>query len=183
MCLWRRVIALCNGWNALNGNYWFDRICYGWTVQPCKDAFGIDIEPADGLAPAMTPEFKACQEQVLSNCSKVLMVPELKRCWNLFILQSMKFTVPGDVSAMVRGGIKNPCFTSREFVEVEEGFPGVAHVFDAAAPVKGRSSKTFWQQVQSSGPIQSEIANLRHDVEVLIMASAGLRDMGWDGIQ
>ncbi|GFY92631.1 zincin-like metalloproteases family protein [Actinidia rufa] len=42
-------VALCN---VLSGNYWFDRICYGWTVQPCKDALGIDIEPDTGLAPS-----------------------------------------------------------------------------------------------------------------------------------
>ena len=32
--------------------------------------------------------------------------------------------------------IRNPCFTSRGFVEVEEGFARVAHFFDDDVPVK-----------------------------------------------
>ncbi|VAH94526.1 unnamed protein product [Triticum turgidum subsp. durum] len=84
-----------------------------------------------------------------------------------------KNTVPGDVSAMVPGGIRmgTPALTSRGFVE--EDFAKVADFFDSAvnlalkvkAAAAGTKLKDFVATLQSDSNIQAEIAKLRHDVE------------------
>ncbi|KAH9712603.1 serine hydroxymethyltransferase 1 [Citrus sinensis] len=105
---------------------------------------------------ATTPEYKAYQEQVLSNCSKFaqtllemgyelvsggtenhLVLVNLKnkgidgsrveKVLEAVHIAANKNTVPGDVSAMVPG---TPALTSRGFVE--EDFAKVAYFFDAA---------------------------------------------------
>ncbi|KAL6521571.1 hypothetical protein OROGR_018140 [Orobanche gracilis] len=116
---------------------------------------------AVALKQATTPEYKAYQEQVLSNGAKFAQAL-LERGYELVsggtenhlvlvnlknkgidgsrvekVLESVhiaanKNTVPGDVSAMVPGGIRmgTPALTSRGFVE--EDFAKVAEFFDAA---------------------------------------------------
>lgn len=84
-----------------------------------------------------------------------------------------KNTVPGDVSAMVPGGIRmgTPALTSRGFVE--EDFVKVAELFDAAVKLalkikansKGTKLKDFVATMQSDAETQSEIAKLCHEVE------------------
>ncbi|KAK1362706.1 SHMT domain-containing protein [Heracleum sosnowskyi] len=83
-----------------------------------------------------------------------------------------KNTVPGDVSAMVPGGIRmgTPALTSRGFVE--EDFLKVAEFFDAAvklalkikADTKGTKLKDFVETMKDK-KYQSEITNIRHKVE------------------
>ncbi|KAL3640382.1 hypothetical protein CASFOL_015350 [Castilleja foliolosa] len=157
---------------------------------------------AVALKQATTPEYKAYQEQVLSNSSKFaqtltangyelvsggtenhLVLVNLKpkgidgsrveKVLESVHIAANKNTVPGDVSAMVPGGIRmgTPALTSRGFLE--EDFAKVAEFFDAAvklslkikAETKGTKLKDFVTTMQSSGAIQSEIAKLRHDVE------------------
>ncbi|XP_021888102.1 serine hydroxymethyltransferase, mitochondrial-like [Carica papaya] len=159
-----------------------------------------------GLAVALkqvkTPEYKAYQQQVLSNCSKFaqsllekgyelvsggtdnhLVLVNLKnkgidgsrveKVLESIHIAANKNTVPGDVSAMVPGGIRmgTPALTSRGFVE--EDFERVADFFDAAvklalkikADAKGTKLKDFVATLQSNVQIQSDIAKLRHEVE------------------
>ncbi|GMY12045.1 serine hydroxymethyltransferase, mitochondrial isoform X2 [Fagus crenata] len=116
---------------------------------------------AVALKQATTPEYKAYQEQVLSNCSKFaqslaekgyelvsggtenhLVLVNLKnkgidgsrveKILEAVHVAANKNTVPGDVSAMVPGGIRmgTPALTSRGFIE--EDFAKVAEFFDAA---------------------------------------------------
>ncbi|THG12146.1 hypothetical protein TEA_013912 [Camellia sinensis var. sinensis] len=116
---------------------------------------------AVALKQAVTPEYKAYQEQVLTNCSKFaqtlmekgyelvsggtanhLVLVNLKnkgidgsrveKVLESVHIAANKNTVPGDVSAMVPGGIRmgTPALTSRGFVE--EDFAKVAYFFDAA---------------------------------------------------
>ncbi|XP_031281581.1 serine hydroxymethyltransferase, mitochondrial [Pistacia vera] len=157
---------------------------------------------AVALKQATTPEYKAYQEQVLSNCSKFaqtlvergyelvsggtenhLVLVNLKnkgidgsrveKVLEAVHIAANKNTVPGDVSAMVPGGIRmgTPALTSRGFVE--EDFAKVAEYFDSAVKVavkiksetKGTKLKDFVTTMQSSANCQSEIAKLRHDVE------------------
>ncbi|KAG5535414.1 hypothetical protein RHGRI_023246 [Rhododendron griersonianum] len=156
---------------------------------------------AVALKQATTPEYKAYQEQVLSNCSKFaqtlnehgyelvsggtenhLVLVNLKnkgidgsrveKVLEAVHIAANKNTVPGDVSAMVPGGIRmgTPALTSRGFVE--EDFAKVADFFDTAvklavkikAATKGTKLKDFVATMQSSA-IQSEIGKLRQDVE------------------
>jgi glycine hydroxymethyltransferase len=159
-----------------------------------------------GLAVALkqvkSPEYKAYQEQVLSNSSKFaqsllehgydlvsggtenhLVLVNLRnkgidgsrveKVMELVHIAANKNTVPGDVSAMVPGGIRmgTPALTSRGFVE--EDFAKVAEFFDAAvklalkikAEAKGTKLKDFVATMNSNEEIQSEISKLRHKVE------------------
>ncbi|OWM71354.1 hypothetical protein CDL15_Pgr011483 [Punica granatum] len=160
---------------------------------------------AVALKQATTPEYKAYQEQVLSNCTrfaqartKINHVPAaFKKGYELVsggtenhlvlgidgsrvekVLEAVhiaanKNTVPGDVSAMVPGGIRmgTPALTSRGFLE--EDFAKVADFFDGAvklaskvkADTKGTKLKDFVTTLQSDSNIQSEVAKLRHEVE------------------
>ncbi|URD72946.1 Interconversion of serine and glycine (By similarity) [Musa troglodytarum] len=143
---------------------------------------------------ATTPEYKVYQEQVLSNCANFaqclvekgyelvsggtenhLVLVNLKnKVLELVHIAANKNTVPGDVSAMVPGGIRmrTPALTSRGFVE--EDFAKVADFFDTAVklalkiksePKEGSKLKDFLATVQTNANIQSEIAKLRHEVE------------------
>ncbi|XP_056167874.1 serine hydroxymethyltransferase, mitochondrial isoform X2 [Syzygium oleosum] len=131
---------------------------------------------AVALKQAMTPEYKAYQEQVLSNCSRFAQGIDGSRVEK--VLESVhiaanKNTVPGDVSAMVPGGIRmgTPALTSRGFAE--EDFVRVADFFDAAVKLalkvkansKGTKLKDFVATMQSDANVQSEIAKLREEVE------------------
>ncbi|XP_060192653.1 serine hydroxymethyltransferase, mitochondrial-like [Lycium barbarum] len=157
---------------------------------------------AVALKQAMTPEYKAYQEQCLTNSSKFaqalaengyelvsggtenhLVLVNLKnkgidgsrveKVLEAVHIAANKNTVPGDVSAMVPGGIRmgTPALTSRGFIE--EDFVKVAEFFDAAvkialkikAETSGTKLKDFVTTLQSSASIQSEIAKLRHNVE------------------
>ncbi|OWM85430.1 hypothetical protein CDL15_Pgr019054 [Punica granatum] len=154
---------------------------------------------AVALKQATTPEYRAYQEQVLSNCAKFaeslaskgyelvsggtenhLVLVNLKnkgidgsrveKVLEAVHIAANKNTVPGDVSAMVPGGIRmgTPALTSRGFVE--EDFVKVAEFFDAAvdiavkikAETKGTKLKDFLATMPN---FQSEIAKLRHNVE------------------
>ncbi|KAB5568795.1 hypothetical protein OIU76_007369 [Salix suchowensis] len=166
-----------------------------------------------GLAVALkqvkTPEYKAYQEQVLSNCSKFaqsllekgyelvsggtenhLVLVNLRnkgidgsrveKVLELVHIAANKNTVPGDVSAMVPGGIRmgTPALTSRGFIERD--FVKVAEFFDAAVKLAlkikadaqatynaanpGTKLKDFVAAMKSDGH-QSEIARIRQDVE------------------
>lgn len=156
---------------------------------------------AVALKQAMTPEYKAYQEQVMSNCAKFaqaltgmgyelvsggtdnhLVLVNLKnqgidgsrveKVLEAVHIAANKNTVPGDVSAMVPGGIRmgTPALTSRGFVE--EDFVKVAECFDASvklavkikAETKGTKLKDFVATLQS-GAFEAEIAKLRHEVE------------------
>ncbi|PWZ56769.1 Serine hydroxymethyltransferase, mitochondrial [Zea mays] len=157
---------------------------------------------AVALKQATTPEYRAYQEQVISNCAKFaqsliskgyelvsggtdnhLVLVNLKnkgidgsrveKVLESVHIAANKNTVPGDVSAMVPGGIRmgTPALTSRGFVE--EDFAKVADFFDAAvnlalkikaATTGGTKLKDFVATLQSDS-IQVEIAKLRHDVE------------------
>ncbi|XP_021747689.1 serine hydroxymethyltransferase, mitochondrial-like [Chenopodium quinoa] len=156
---------------------------------------------AVALKQAMTPEYRAYQEQVLANCSKFaealagmgyelvsggtdnhLVLVNLKnkgidgsrveKVMEAVHIAANKNTVPGDVSAMVPGGIRmgTPALTSRGFVE--QDFVKVAEYFDGAvklalkikADTKGTKLKDFVATLQS-GTFDSEIAKLRHEVE------------------
>ncbi|XP_023543258.1 serine hydroxymethyltransferase, mitochondrial-like isoform X1 [Cucurbita pepo subsp. pepo] len=157
---------------------------------------------AVALKQATTPEYKAYQEQVLRNCSTFaqslvekgyelvsggtenhLVLVNLKnkgidgsrveKVLESVHIAANKNTVPGDVSAMVPGGIRmgTPALTSRGFVE--DDFAKVAEFFDAAvslavkikAETKGTKLKDFLTTMQSTPYVQSEIEKLRHDVE------------------
>ncbi|KAL0872316.1 hypothetical protein Bca101_022021 [Brassica carinata] len=157
---------------------------------------------AVALKQATTSEYKAYQEQVLSNSAKFaqtlmekgyelvsggtdnhLVLVNLKpkgidgsrveKVLEAVHIASNKNTVPGDVSAMVPGGIRmgTPALTSRGFVE--EDFAKVAEYFDKAVKLalkvkseaQGTKLKDFVSAMESSSGIQSEIAKLRHDVE------------------
>ncbi|KAF2595311.1 hypothetical protein F2Q70_00045261 [Brassica cretica] len=161
-----------------------------------------------GLAVALkqvkSPEYKAYQDQVLRNCSKfaetllskgydlvsggtdnhlVLVNLKNKVYPVLSFMVSNKNTVPGDVSAMVPGGIRmgkalkmnaerrTPALTSRGFIE--EDFAKVAEYFDLAVKIalkikaesQGTKLKDFVATMQSNEKLQSEMAKLREMVE------------------
>ncbi|KAH0680272.1 hypothetical protein KY290_023582 [Solanum tuberosum] len=157
---------------------------------------------AVALKQVMTPEYKSYQEQVLSNCSKFaesllaagydlvsggtenhLVLVNLRnkgidgsrveKVLESVHIAANKNTVPGDVSAMVPGGIRmgTPALTSRGFIE--EDFVKVAEFFDSAvklalkvkAEAKGTKLKDFVATLSSDSNIQSEVAKLRQDVE------------------
>lgn len=156
---------------------------------------------AVALKQAMTPEFKAYQEQVLSNSksfaeslqkrgyelvsggtenhlvlvnlkNKGLDGSRVERVMELSHIAANKNTVPGDVSAMVPGGVRmgTPALTTRGFTE--DDFDRVAEFFDQAVGLaqkaksaSGPKLKDFRSFIDSDSGIQSEISNLRHDVE------------------
>ncbi|KAM7275249.1 hypothetical protein ACFE04_017115 [Oxalis oulophora] len=156
---------------------------------------------AVALKQCLTPEYKAYQEQVLSNSAKFaqtltekgydlvsggtdnhLVLVNLKnkgidgsrveKVLEAVHIAANKNTVPGDVSAMVPGGIRmgTPALTSRGFLE--EDFAKVAEYFDCAvktavkakALAKGTKLKDFVAALQTP-EIQSETAKLRYEVE------------------
>ncbi|KAM7279174.1 hypothetical protein ACFE04_006308 [Oxalis oulophora] len=157
---------------------------------------------AVALKQVKTPEYKAYQEQVLRNCTQFaqsllesgyeivsggtenhLVLVNLRnkgidgsrveKVMELVHIAANKNTVPGDVSAMVPGGIRmgTPALTSRGFVE--EDFAKVAEFFDAAvklalkikAKAKGTKLKDFVATMNTNEEIQSEIAKIRREVE------------------
>ncbi|CAK9312989.1 unnamed protein product [Citrullus colocynthis] len=157
---------------------------------------------AVALKQATTPEYKAYQEQVLSNCSKFaenliekgyelvsggtdnhLVLVNLKnkgidgsrveKVLESVHIAANKNTVPGDVSAMVPGGIRmgTPALTSRGFLEAD--FVKVAEFFDETVKLalkikagsEGTRLKDFVATMQSNKDFQSEISKLRHQVE------------------
>ncbi|EXC01174.1 Serine hydroxymethyltransferase [Morus notabilis] len=97
----------------------------------------------------------------------------VEKVLELVHIAANKNTVPGDVSAMVPGGIRmgTPALTSRGFRE--EDFVKVAEYFDAAvklalkikAESKGTKLKDFVTTLQSNEHFQSDITKLRHEVE------------------
>jgi len=154
---------------------------------------------ACALRQAASPEFKAYQEQVLRN-SQALAVGLQARGFNLvsggtdnhIVLTDLrpkgvdgsrvervlelahiaanKNTVPGDVSAMVPGGLRmgSPALTSRGFVEAD--FDRVADFVDRAVNITvdlkkqtGPKLKDFRAYLESETP--PAIAELREDVE------------------
>ncbi|XP_023001927.1 serine hydroxymethyltransferase 2, mitochondrial [Cucurbita maxima] len=157
---------------------------------------------AVALKQATTPEYKAYQEQVLSNSSKFaqsliekgyelvsggtdnhLVLVNLKnkgidgsrveKVLESVHIAANKNTVPGDVSAMVPGGIRmgTPALTSRGFLEAD--FVKVAEYFDEAVKLalkikansEGTKLKDFVATMQSNKDFQSEISKLRLKVE------------------
>jgi glycine hydroxymethyltransferase len=156
---------------------------------------------AVALKQAATPEFKSYQEQVLSNSARFakalmnlgyelvsggtenhLVLVNLKpkgvdgsrveRVMELAHIAANKNTVPGDVSALVPGGIRmgTPALTSRGFTE--EDFEKVAEYFDRAVGIAvkvkkstGNKLKDFRNAVDTDPEVQAEIGKLRHEVE------------------
>ncbi|ESQ28067.1 hypothetical protein EUTSA_v10018408mg [Eutrema salsugineum] len=157
---------------------------------------------AVALKQVKTPEYKAYQDQVLRNCSKFaetllakgydlvsggtenhLVLVNLKnkgidgsrveKVLESVHIAANKNTVPGDVSAMVPGGIRmgTPALTSRGFIE--EDFAKVAEYFDLAVKIalkikaesQGTKLKDFVATMQSNEKLQSEMAKLREMVE------------------
>lgn len=123
---------------------------------------------ACALKQAATPEFKAYQEQVLSNSralanalasrgftlvsggtdNHIVLVDlrpqgvdgsRVERVLELAHIAANKNTVPGDVSAMVPGGLRmgSPALTSRGFVEKD--FEQVAEFVHRAVQITGES--------------------------------------------
>ncbi|CAN1289870.1 Serine hydroxymethyltransferase, mitochondrial [Linum perenne] len=162
---------------------------------------------AVALKQVKTPEYRAYQEQVLSNSSTFAQITKyvqslLDKGYEIVsggtenhlvlvnlknkgidgsrvekVLESVhiaanKNTVPGDVSAMVPGGVRmgTPALTSRGFIE--EDFVKVAEFFDGAvklalkikAESKGPKLKDFAAALTSDAH-QAEIAKLRREVE------------------
>ncbi|KMT20534.1 hypothetical protein BVRB_1g005180 [Beta vulgaris subsp. vulgaris] len=157
---------------------------------------------AVALKQARTPEYKAYQEQVLSNCAafaqkladkgyhlvsggtdnhlvlvnlrdKGIDGSRVEKVLEAVHIAANKNTVPGDVSAMIPGGIRmgTPALTSRGFME--EDFAKVGEFFDDAvklalkikADTKGTKLKDFVETMQSNDKFQSEITKLRGEVE------------------
>eukprot|EP00244_Chara_vulgaris_P008369 TRINITY_DN327_c0_g1_i6.p1 TRINITY_DN327_c0_g1~~TRINITY_DN327_c0_g1_i6.p1 ORF type:complete len:547 (-),score=144.61 TRINITY_DN327_c0_g1_i6:538-2178(-) len=156
---------------------------------------------AVALKQCVTPEYKAYQKQVMANCARFaqaltargydlvsggtdnhLVLVDLKkkgvdgsraeRVMELAHIAANKNTVPGDVSAMVPGGIRmgTPALTSRGFTE--EDFEKVAEFFDKAVQItikvkqqSGAKLKDFRHAVENDLATKDEIAKLRLEVE------------------
>ncbi|XP_024526846.1 serine hydroxymethyltransferase 1, mitochondrial isoform X2 [Selaginella moellendorffii] len=154
-----------------------------------------------GMFQASTQEFKAYQEQVLRNSAhfaKHLMAKgyelvsggtenhlvlvnlknkgldgsRVERVLELAHIAANKNTVPGDVSAMVPGGVRmgTPALTSRGFTEVD--FEKVAEFFDRAVGIavkikeaSGAKLKDFKAAVDTNPEFQGHIKALREEVE------------------
>nr|pir glycine hydroxymethyltransferase (EC 2.1.2.1) A_IG002P16.3 - Arabidopsis thaliana [Arabidopsis thaliana] len=104
----------------------------------------------------------------------------VEKVLELVHIAANKNTVPGDVSAMVPGGIRmgTPALTSRGFIE--EDFAKVAEYFDLAVKIAlkikaesqgiykksfGTKLKDFVATMQSNEKLQSEMSKLREMVE------------------
>ncbi|KAG6554383.1 hypothetical protein Mapa_004300 [Marchantia paleacea] len=157
---------------------------------------------AVALKQAASPEFKAYQEQVLRNSSRFaealkgrgydlvsggtsnhLVLVNLKnkgidgsrveRVMELAHIAANKNTVPGDVSALVPGGIRmgTPALTSRGFTE--EDFEKVAEYFDKAVQIAvkvkgataGKKLVDFKATLESNDSLKKEVEGLREEVE------------------
>eukprot|EP00897_Mesotaenium_endlicherianum_P000796 jgi/Mesen1/10717/ME000090S10173 len=156
---------------------------------------------AVALKQAQSAEFKAYQEQVLSNSARFakslqdrgyelvsggtdnhLVLVNLKnkgvdgsrveRVMELAHIAANKNTVPGDVSAMVPGGIRmgTPALTTRGFTE--EDFEKVAEFFDHAVKItvdakaaSGPKLKDFRSTVESDSKFVEAIKGLKQKVE------------------
>ncbi|KVH99662.1 Pyridoxal phosphate-dependent transferase, partial [Cynara cardunculus var. scolymus] len=130
---------------------------------------------AVALKQATTPEYKAYQEQVLANCKKFsqgIDGSRVEKVMELVHIAANKNTVPGDVSAMVPGGIRmgTPALTSRGFLE--DDFVKVAELFDAsvklALKIKAASTGTKLKDfvaTMNTNKFESEFVKIRGEVE------------------
>ena len=154
------------------------------------------------LKQAATPEFKAYQEQVVRNCkafaealtargysivsggtdNHLLLVDlrplgvdgsRVERVLELAHIAANKNTVPGDVSALVPGGIRmgTPALTTRGFIEKD--FVAVAEFFHRAVGIAlgvkaklpaGAKLKEFKEALPDAAALP-ELAALEKDVE------------------
>ncbi|KAK9904359.1 hypothetical protein M0R45_000795 [Rubus argutus] len=147
---------------------------------------------AVALKQATTPEYKAYQEQVLSNCSRFaqslnekgyelvsggtenhLVLVNLKnkgidgsrveKVLEAVHIAANKNTVPGDVSAMVPGGIRMGDLLRRISPKLQIFFDAAVKL---AVKIKGEAKGTKLKDFLAALPaphFQSEIAKLRHD--------------------
>eukprot|EP00475_Leptophrys_vorax_P042798 TRINITY_DN8066_c0_g1_i1.p1 TRINITY_DN8066_c0_g1~~TRINITY_DN8066_c0_g1_i1.p1 ORF type:complete len:531 (+),score=29.57 TRINITY_DN8066_c0_g1_i1:84-1676(+) len=156
---------------------------------------------AVALKQAAGDEFRRYQQQVVANCARFakalqsrgyslvsggtdnhLVLVDLKpqgvdgsrveRVMELAHIAANKNTVPGDVSAMVPGGVRmgTPALTSRGFVEGD--FEKVAEFFDEAVKIavkakelSGPKLKDFRTAVESDPQVTAAIAALKARVE------------------
>lgn len=154
---------------------------------------------AVALKQAASPEFKAYQTQVLSNCAALakamqargynlvtggtenhLVLVDLRpkgidgsrveRVMELAHIAANKNTVPGDVSALVPGGLRmgTPALTTRGFAEadfekVAEFVDRAVHIAIAAKKASGTKLNDFRAFMNTTPP--PELATLKHEVE------------------
>lgn len=156
---------------------------------------------ACALKQANTEEFKSYQRQVMANSQALaeglqkrgyslvsggtdnhIVLVDLKpqgvdgarveRVMELAHIAANKNTVPGDVSAMVPGGLRmgSPALTSRGFVE--EDFDMVAEFVDKAVKIAqdlkkqtGPKLKDFKEALADGKPVPGSLEALRHEVE------------------
>merc|ERR1712087_445812 len=160
---------------------------------------------ANALKMAKTPEFRMYQEQVMKNCQAFanrfvengyalvsggtdnhLILVDLKpqgvdgsrveRVMELAHIAANKNTVPGDVSALVPGGIRmgTPALTTRGFLEKD--FVAVADFVDRAVKIAvaikeqtGPKLKDSKALLEDGNPLPPDVAELRADVEEFAM--------------
>jgi glycine hydroxymethyltransferase len=157
---------------------------------------------ACALKQASTEEFKSYQKQVLSNCQALakglqkrgfslvsggtdnhIVLVDLKpqgvdgarveRVMELAHIAANKNTVPGDVSAMVPGGLRmgTPALTSRGFIE--EDFDQVADFVDKSVKITqalkkeyGPKLKDFKEALADGKPMPAAVKKLKEEVEL-----------------